>query len=88
MNTIIIYDSLGYIIIQGQGSIREPVGIPFIWVEIPQGKRIKLTNGIGVDVTVTPNVAILEDIPKTEIELLQEQIDTSAGAIDYIVMNF
>lgn len=70
MRNLIIYDGTGYIIFQGSGDVREPVGIPFMWVEVPEGKRIT-----GVDVTVTPNVAILEDIPKSETQLLQEQID-------------
>ncbi|MBU3176102.1 hypothetical protein KPL47_06935 [Clostridium estertheticum] len=69
MNALLIYDSTGYIISKMSGSVREPQGIPFIWVEIPEGKQIKTTDGIGVDVSVTPNVAILEDIPKTETEL-------------------
>lgn len=73
MNTLIIYDSTGYILDVKSGGIREPIGVPFIWVEIPVGKRLKTTiDGLAlIDVTVTPNVAILEDIPKTETELLQ-----------------
>ena len=72
MNTLIIYDDLGYIISTASGAIREPQGgVQFIWTEIPIGKQIKITNGIGVDISVTPNKAILEDIPKTETELLQ-----------------
>ncbi len=70
MKTLIIYDKEGHIICQGSGDVREPVGIPFMWVEVPEGKRIT-----GGDVTVKPNVAILEDLPKTESQLLQEQID-------------
>lgn len=70
MRTLIIYDGTGYIIFQGSGDVREPIGIPFIYADVPEGKRIT-----GVDVTVTPNVAILEDIPKSETQLLQEQID-------------
>lgn len=75
MNTLIIYDNAGYIISIESGSPlpREPQGIPFLWVEIPTGKRIKITDGIGVDVSVTPNVTFLEDIPKTELETAQEQ---------------
>jgi len=72
MNTLLIYDSTGYIISQMSGAVREPQGgVQFIWTEIPTGKQIKITDGIGVDVNVTPNVAILEDIPLTEMELLQ-----------------
>ncbi|MBU3146894.1 hypothetical protein [Clostridium sp. CF012] len=85
MKTLLIYDSLGYILFQGQGSVREPNGVPFIWVVIPEGKRIKYTDGIGVDVNVTPNVAILEDIPLTEMEIMQKQLITSQQAIDMLV---
>lgn len=70
MNTLIIYDSTGYIISQMSGDVREPVGISFLWVEIPEDKRL-----ISIDTTVTPNVAVFEDIPKTEIEILKEQVD-------------
>ena len=70
MRTLVIYDNTGKIFFNAGGDIIEPVGIPFIWVEVPEGKRIT-----GVDVTVTPNVAILEDLPKSESQLLQEQID-------------
>ena len=74
MNTLIIYDNTGYIISTMAGSIREPQGgVQFLWVEIPTGKQLNVTDGIGVDVTKTPHQAILEDIPKTEIEVLKEQ---------------
>ena len=75
METLIIYDATGYIISSSSGAIREPIGISFIWVTIPTGQQIKITDGIGVDVSVTPNVAILEDIPKTESEIADERID-------------
>ena len=85
MNTLIIYDSTGYIISQMSGAVREPVGIPFIWVEIPIGKQLKITDGIGIDVSVMPNVAILEDIPLTEIEIMQKQLINSQEAIDMLM---
>lgn len=73
MKTLIIHDNTGYIISSITGNYRVPVGIPYLEVEIPEDKQIKITNGIGVDVTVTPNVVILEDIPLTDIETLQAQ---------------
>ena len=73
MQTLIIYDGTGYVVSQMSGFVREPVGIPFLWADIPAGKRIKLTDGVGVDVSVTPNVAFLEDIPPTKLEELQAQ---------------
>lgn len=73
MKTLIIYDNSGYVIQQITSSYRVPNGVPYLEVEIPEGKRIK--NGIGVDVSVTPHQVILEDIPKSEVEILKEQVD-------------
>ncbi|HEY5582936.1 MAG TPA: hypothetical protein VIK78_00370 [Ruminiclostridium sp.] len=67
MLTQIIYDDSGFIISQMQGSsLREPVGIPFLNIEIPEKKRI-----VSVDVSASPNVPVYEDIPLTETEILQ-----------------
>jgi hypothetical protein len=72
MKSIIIYDTTGYIIQQMTGSYRVPVGIPFLEVDVEsyKGKIIK-----SVDVSVTPNVLVFEDIPKSELQLAQERID-------------
>lgn len=71
--TLIIYDEEGHILStrSGQPAPREPIGVPFLWVNIPEGKRIKITDGIGVDTSVSPHEVILEDIPPTEIEELR-----------------
>ena len=88
MNTLIIYDNTGYIIDirSGEPLPREPQGIPFIWVTIPTEQRIAITNGIGVDVSVTPNVAFLEDIPKTSEEIANERIASAEDAILMLMM--
>lgn len=39
-------------------------------------------------VTVVRDIIIPVIPPKTELELLQEQVDMNAGAIDFILMNF
>ncbi|MED1419010.1 hypothetical protein [Bacillus smithii] len=76
MKTLIIYDNEGYILSMrsGEPAPREPVGVPFLWVDIPDGKRIKITDGIGVDTSVTPHQAILEDIPPSEVDVLSQQV--------------
>ena len=86
--TQLIYDNEGYIISTRQGSPepREPIGVPFLWVEIPEGKQLKIVNGIGVDVSVTPHQAILEDIPATEMDLLQQQVQLQNEAIMELTM--
>lgn len=73
MRTLIIYDNQGYILSAYSGfpEPREPQGVPYLWVDIPEGKQLKITDGVGVDVSVTPHQAILEDIPPTEIEQLR-----------------
>lgn len=76
MDTLIVYDNEGFILSQASGTadFREPPGVPFLWVEFPRGKRLKITDGIGVDVSVTPHQVILEDVPPTEIEQLKQTV--------------
>lgn len=74
MKTLIIYDSQGYIISSITGSYRVPSGVPFLEVEVPEGKQIKYTDGIVVDVSVTPHQVILEDIPPSEIDQLKQTV--------------
>lgn len=39
-NTLVIYDTTGYILQQMNGNVREPVGVPFLWIEIPEGQYV------------------------------------------------
>lgn len=75
MPNLIIYDNNGRIFLQVAGNYTKPQGgIQFLEVEIPKGKQIKITDGIGVDVSVTPHEVILENIPPTEIEELRSVV--------------
>lgn len=65
--TLIIYDLGGMVIDQKNGFYKVPIGIPYIEVVIPTGKRV-------VSVNVETKEPILEDIPPSEIELLQNKI--------------
>lgn len=66
MNTLVIYDNTGYIISQMSGSVREPQGgVQFMWVTIPEGKRL-----VSINTGVTPNVPVFEVIPPTDEERL------------------
>lgn len=71
MQTLIIYDNTGYIISQmsGEPAPKEPVGIPFLWITVPTGKRVK-----SVDTTITPHKIVYEDVPSTEVDTLKQQI--------------
>ncbi|MGM9943926.1 MAG: hypothetical protein ACI33M_03235 [Lysinibacillus sp.] len=83
MKVLIIYDNNGELISirQGEPLPKEPVGVPFLWTEIPVGKQLKLTDGVCIDVTKTPHEPIFEDIPKTEFELLKERATAQEKAI-------
>lgn len=72
--TLIIYDETGCVIQQITGSYRVPQGIPYLEVDIPEGKQLKITEGIGVDVSVIPHQVILENIPPTEVDVLKTQV--------------
>jgi len=67
MHALIIYDQTGYIISQLSGSVREPVGIPFMWVEVPEGKYVK-----SIDVSGETHVPIFENLSKSEIDKLRD----------------
>lgn len=71
METLFIHDKEGVILSQqnGQPAPRLPVGVPYIYEEVPEGKRVT-----GVDVSVTPAKLILEDIPPSEIDQLKQTV--------------
>lgn len=81
MKTLIIYDETGYILFQGSGSVREPVGIPFIWVEVPQGKYAE-----SVELTDKENpVPVFKDFPISEetkkVLLLEQKVNDLTVAL-------
>lgn len=75
MKTLIIYDESGYVIQALKGDYRTPVGIPYLEVEIPEGKYLQ--SGIGVDLSTTPHQAIIIDAPKTETQLITERLEAT-----------
>lgn len=83
MQTLVIYDNDGYLLSTSSGTPepREPVGVPFLWVEVPQGQQIKITDGIVVDTSIEPHQVEFVDIPKTETELLKEKVQKQEEAI-------
>lgn len=77
MKTLVIYDNTGKIFTLSTGAYTVPQGgIQHLEVEVPEGKTIT-----GVDVSLTPHKAIIKDLPKTEVQLLQERIDGHELAI-------
>jgi hypothetical protein len=79
--TLIIYDAEGYIVSQMDGNVREPVGIPFMWIEIPEGKRL-----VGIDTSKEEHEPIFEDLPKSEVEQLKERLVLAESVINMLLL--
>ena len=80
IRTLVTYDTTGYVLDQRSGAVREPVGIPFIWVDVPTGGYIT-----SVDVSVTPNVATIAEPPVSHMIQLQSDVVSANSAIDMIL---
>lgn len=68
--TLLVYDSVGKIWVQITGFYAKPEGLPYLEIEIPEGKI-----ATGVDVSVTPHTAILEDLPVPPMDQLRADLD-------------
>lgn len=66
---LVVYDKNGTVYFAGTG-FPTPEGIPYLEVEIPEGKRF-----VGINVDIEPNEPIFEDIPKSEFEILKEEVE-------------
>ncbi|NRT78106.1 hypothetical protein [Clostridium beijerinckii] len=71
MKGLIIYDDLNNVFVQMTGTdFKIPEGeLHSLVVEVPDGKTLS-----GLDTSASPPVAIIQDVPKTDIEKLQEQV--------------
>lgn len=75
MKTLIVYDNEGYILYQQSGIYRIPVGIPYLEVEIQEGY-------FAVSVDTKLNKVILEEKPKSQIDIIEEEV----ANINYALM--
>lgn len=86
MEMIVIYDMTGKIYYCAGGDVAEPVGIPFLRVNVPDGKRIK-----KVDTSVEIHVPVFEDEPKLQqdkdIDELKTRLQNVQNVIDFLIMN-
>lgn len=66
---LVIYKNNGSIILVSGDNAED--GINHTECEIPEGKYLK-----EIDVSVTPHQPVFEDIPKSDVELLKERVET------------
>ncbi len=72
MKTLVVCNKQGNLVFTQTNAQEEYL---LLVEDIHDGKQIK-----KVDTSITPNRLIFEDIPKTEIELLKEQVNDLAQA--------
>lgn len=66
-NTLVVYDTTGRIITTAIGDVIEPVGVPFLWVEVPKGKYVT-----SIDVSKDIHIVVLGDVPKSTVDEVAE----------------
>ncbi|SCY30136.1 hypothetical protein [Lysinibacillus fusiformis] len=78
MKQLIIHDEEGFIIsvMGGTPEPREPIGVPFLWADVPIDQQV-----IKINVSVTPHEVVLKAMPKSETQMAQEQIDALTQAV-------
>ncbi len=76
MKTLVIYDNEGFILSQMSGAVREPIGVNFLYVDIPNGKILK-----SIDTTKEEHVPVYEDLPRDPFSLMQEQVNALTIAL-------
>lgn len=69
MDALVVYDSSGKIYYISYGEVTEPLGIPFLHVTIPTGSILQ-----SINTSVVPNVPVFEELPKSELTELKEQL--------------
>lgn len=80
MNTYIIYDESGDIYLTQTGGTAPQGNLQLLTTQIPDGKMIK-----GVDISVTPNAPIFEDIPETDAQKIAV-LQSENADINYALM--
>lgn len=89
MKTLLIHDNDGKVFFNITGDNVEPYipnGLQYIIVEIPEGKKI-IDDEYQIDLSNGHPVVKLEDIPKSEIELLKEELQVTQEVLNFFIMN-
>lgn len=84
MEHLIIYDQTGRVLSQSSAELNpsEPIGVPFLWVSIPDKKYV-----INVDVSTEKHKVIFGDYPLTETEKLRlEMARTNTEMFEMMIM--
>lgn len=78
MNVLAVHDTTGRLLMMESGTIapKEPVGVPFIWVEVPEGKMLE-----SINVSTKPATPIFIDLPISDSVRISELEETVANLL-------
>lgn len=77
MKTLIVYDNTGKIWVQMSGSYAIPEGLPYLEVDVPEGKYIS-----HVDVSGAEPVVVYAEAP---VNPIQVQLDETAATVEMLL---
>ena len=75
----VIYDSTGKIFFQGSGYATPTAPINFIEVTVPSNHFIS-----SIDVSKNPAEPVFTEYPKSEIDLMKDQLEQQQADLDYL----
>ena len=84
---LVVYDNTGKVFFHAEGEVEllpVPDGLQFLVEDLPEGKRL-IHSEIQVDVNAEPHAMIFEDVPKTQLDELTEELRATQDAINLLL---
>ena len=75
----IIYDSKGTIFMQGSGFSKPEGDLTYMEVSVPDNQYL-----VKMDTSKEPAEPVLAEYPKSDIELMKEQLEQQQADLDYL----
>ena len=75
----IIYDSKGTIFLQGSGYPTPDGDLKYLEISVPANHYIE-----SIDASKDPAEPILKEYPKSEMQLMKEQLEQNQADLDYL----
>lgn len=77
----VIYDSKGTIFMQGSGFSKPEGNLTYMEVSVPDNQYL-----VKIDTSKDPVEPIFAEYPKTEMDLLKEQLEQQQANLDYLML--
>ena len=75
----VIYDSKGTIFMQGSGFSKPEGDLAYMEVSVPDNQYL-----VKMDTSKDPVEPVFADYPKSEMELMKEQLEQQQADLDYL----